>query len=270
MENGPSVSLRTAPPNDSTASLGDLFKRWQLGRDERARDELVARYMPLTTRLARRYRGANEPFDDLKQAATIGLLKAIDRFDPSRPNGFQAYAVPTILGELKRYFRDNCWAVHMPRGIQDLAVKVDQAQRKLATASGRSPTYVELAEYLELTVEEVLDAVEASAAHYAVSLDVPHESPEGEASTLGESIGELDPGYELVDCGEAIRMAAVHLSERERKVLALRFLEDRTQTQIADEIGVSQMQVSRIIRKSLQLLSTQVDGPQRSVHADRL
>lgn len=268
MSNGHSSSTYAVPPNASAASVEELFKRWQVGRDERARDELVARFMPLTIRLARRYRGANEPFDDLKQAAAMGLLKAIDRYDSSRQNGFQAYAVPTILGELKRYFRDNCWAVHMPRGIQDLAVKVDQVQRKLATASGRSPTYGEVAEYLELTVEEVLDAVEASGAHYAVSLDLPHESADGESSTLGESIGEVDPGYELVDCGEAIRLAALHLSERERTVLALRFLEDRTQTQIADEVGVSQMQVSRIIRKSLRLLSTHVDGPPRSVRAD--
>lgn len=251
---------RTPAPRDCTKlDVDELFRRWQDLGEQRARDELVNRYMPLAIRLARRYRGANEPFDDLRQAASIGLLNAIDRYDRTRPTGFKAFAIPTILGELKRYFRDCCWSVHMPRGIQDLANKVDQAQRELSSRTGRAPTYRDLAEYLELTVEEVLEAAEASAAHHAVSLDAPREGPDAEHGTLGDSIGAIDAGYGRVECGEAIRTAAAQLSERERRVLALRFLDDRTQTAIAEEIGVSQMQVSRILRRALATLSATAD-----------
>jgi len=242
-----------------TLPVEQLFRRWQQHQDAQARDALVQRYMPLTIRLARRYRGANEPFDDLKQAASIGLLKAIDRYDTTRGTGFEAFAVPTILGELKRYFRDCCWAVHMPRGIQDLAIKVDQAQRRLTATSERPPTYQDLAQYLELSVEEVLEAMEASAAHHAVSLDTKHETLSGEVRTLGDTLGDIDPGFDLVECGESIRMVASALPERERQVLALRFLEDLPQTEIAKRIGVSQMQVSRILRKALTSLSSLVE-----------
>jgi RNA polymerase sigma-B factor len=220
--------------------------------------------MPLTIRLARRYHSANEPFDDLKQAASIGLLKAIDRFDLSRETGFEAYAIPTILGELKRYFRDCCWAVHMPRGIQDLSIKVDQAQRKLSSTSERPPTYQDLAQYLEISVEEVLEAMEATTAHHAVSLDSTHETLNGDVTTLGDSLGDIDPGFDLVDCGQSIRAAAARLPERERQVLALRFIEDLPQTEIAERIGVSQMQVSRILRKAVDSLSSMVDGESAS------
>jgi len=239
-------------------AVAELFVRWQQRGDQRARDQLVAKYMPLAYRLARRYRGANEPLDDLRQVASLGLLNAIDRYDPSRGIGFHAFAVPTILGELKRYFRDCCWAVHMPRGIQDLAIKVDHAQRELTATSGKSPTFNELAEYLELSVEDVLGALEASAAHHAVSLETPHEGADNEAGTLGDSIGETDNHYELVDFSTSIMQAATRLPERERHVLALRFLADMTQTQIAQEIGVSQMQVSRILRRALNWLSETV------------
>lgn len=254
-------TIQATPPASAsrTASVDELFRRWQQHHDTAARDALVERYMPLTIRLARRYRGANEPFDDLKQAASIGLLKAIDRYDSSRETGFEAYAIPTILGELKRYFRDCCWAVHMPRGIQDLAIKVDQAQRKLTAMSERPPTYQDLAQYLEMSVEDVLDALEASAAHHAVSLDTKHETLNGEVRTLGDSIGDIDPGFDLVECGASIRSAAAALPERERRVLALRFIEDLPQTEIAERIGVSQMQVSRILRRALASLSSMVD-----------
>ena len=256
-------TLETSTPKQTTSRtlpVEQLFRRWQQHHDPAARDALVERYMPLTIRLARRYRGANEPFDDLKQAASIGLLKAIDRYDSSRGTGFEAYAVPTILGELKRYFRDCCWAVHMPRGIQDLAIKVDQAQRRLTSTSDRPPTYQDLAQYLEISVEEVLEAMEASAAHHAVSLDTKHETLSGEVRTLGDTLGELDPGFDLVECGESIRVVAASLPDRERQVLALRFIEDLPQTEIAQRIGVSQMQVSRILRKALATLSAMVEG----------
>lgn len=244
------------------ATVADLFARWRQNRDQAAREQLVKRYLPLAKKLARRYRGAREPLDDLEQVASLGLVKAIDRYDPERGTGFQSFAVPTILGELKRYFRDCGWAVHMPRGIQDLANKVEQAQRAVTAKTGRPPTFNELAEYLEIPVEDVLQAVEASAAHHSVSFETPHQNGEGDIGTLGDSIGEVDRRFETVDFGVCITEAAKHLTDRERRVLALRFLADQTQTQIAAEIGLSQMQISRILAKALDHLSAIVEGEQ--------
>jgi len=260
MTTASAVLPTSAPLETRTSSVTDLFIRWQQHGDRNAREQLVKRYLPLAKKLARRYRGAREPLDDLEQVASLGLVKAIDRYDPSRGIGFQSFAVPTILGELKRYFRDCGWAVHMPRGIQELAIKVEQAQRTLTAKTGRAATFNELAEYLEISIEDVLDAVEASAAHHSVSFDTPHDDGEGDVGTLGDSIGELDHRFELVDFGTCIEQAAKHLSERERRVLALRFLADQTQTEIAAEIGVSQMQVSRILRKGLAHLTEIVEG----------
>jgi RNA polymerase sigma-B factor len=258
MTHGPAAT--TLPRTDHTqTSVEDLFRRWQRDQDRHAREQLVTRYLPLAKKLARRYRGAHEPLDDLVQVASLGLVKAIDRYDPDRANGFQSYAVPTILGELKRYFRDCGWAVHVPRGTQERAISVEAAQRELTARSGRAPTFTELAEYLELSVEDVLDALEASTAHHAVSFDTPHDDGDGDVGTLGDSIGQVDERFELVDLGACIEKASKNLSERERKVLALRFLEDQAQTKIAEQIGVSQMQVSRILRKALNQLAEAVD-----------
>ncbi len=189
-----------------------LFERWQEQGDHAARAELIRRFTPLARKLARRYTGAHEPFDDLLQVATVGLVKAVDGFDRSRGSAFSSYAVPTIVGELKRYFRDLGWSVHVPRGAQEMALKVENAHQELVGRLGRAPTVNELAEYLELSIDEVVDA----------SL--------------------------------TIARAARYLSPRERRVLELRFAGDLTQTQIAAEIGVSQMQVSRILRTALEKL----------------
>src|SRR5204863_10137482 len=151
----------------------ELFDRWQNHGDRTARDELVTRFLTLARKLARRYAGAREPFEDLLQVASLGLVKAVDRFDAERGTAFASFAVPTILGELKRYFRDLGWSVHVPRGAQEMALKVEEAQHRLSSRSGRSPTVQELAEYLELSIEEVLDALETSRAHHASSLDAP-------------------------------------------------------------------------------------------------
>ena len=247
----------------------ELFRRWHQQKDQRAREALVAQYLPLARKLARRYRGAREPLDDLEQVASLGLVKAIDRYDASRGIGFQHFAVPTILGELKRYFRDSGWAVHMPRGIQELALQVAQAERQLAAKTGREPTYNEIAEFLEISIEDVLAAAEASAAHHAVSFDTPHDDGDGEAGTLGDSMGEIDERYDLVTLTASIAPAARRLSERDRRVLALRFVEDRTQSEIADEVGVSQMQVSRILSKALRQLGAGVDDEPSRVRRTR-
>ncbi|MGA2009691.1 MAG: SigB/SigF/SigG family RNA polymerase sigma factor [Solirubrobacteraceae bacterium] len=232
-----------------------LFDRWQVRGDQRAREELVERFLPLARKLARRYSGAREPFDDLLQVASLGLVKAVDRFDLSRGTAFSSFAVPTILGELKRYFRDLGWAVHVPRGAQERAVRVEEAQQTLTVRSGRAPTVPELAQYLELDVEDVLDALETARAHHASSLDAPYDDGEGESGTVVDSFGTEDRDLGLVVDRVTVGEATRRLSPRDREVLALRFVEDMTQTQIADRIGVSQMQVSRILRRALGSLS---------------
>ena len=259
MASRPSTSLLDDAP--ARIENRDLFIRWQKFGEQRAREQLVERFLPLARNLARRYAGAREPFDDLLQVASLGLVKAIDRFDVDRGAAFSSFAVPTILGELKRYFRDLGWSVHVPRGAQEQALKVQEAQERLTTRTGRPPTVNELAEYLELSIEDVLDALETAAAHHSASLDAPREDGDEESGTLVDVFGQEDARYELVDETVTISLAARQLSARERKVLALRFVKDMTQTQIASEIGVSQMQVSRILRRALGQLRELTEAP---------
>jgi RNA polymerase sigma-B factor len=234
--------------------LRELFARWQQDRDHAARDKLVDRFLPLARSLARRYTGAHEPFEDLLQVASYGLLKALDRFDADRGTAFSSFAVPTIVGELKRYFRDLGWSAHVPRGAQELALKVQRAQEKLTTKTGRSPTVDELAQYLEVSIEDVLEGLEATAAHHASSLDAPHDDGDGESGTLADTLGQQDASFQLVEDATTVAAALQTLSERQRRVLQLRFFEDRTQTEIAKQIGVSQMQISRIQRRAITTL----------------
>jgi RNA polymerase sigma-B factor len=254
------LTPRRAADAGSGVDAAELFVRWQQGGDQRAREDLVERFLPLARKLARRYSGAREPFDDLLQVASLGLVKAIDRFDPQRGTAFSSFAVPTILGELKRYFRDLGWAVHVPRGAQELALKVEEAQQQLTVRTGRPPSVPDLAEYLELSIEDVLDALETASAHHTVSLDTPREDSDGESGTMADAFGQHDAGFELIEASVSIASAAQHLSGRERRVLELRFVQDLTQTQIAELIGVSQMQVSRILRRALAQLRELTDG----------
>jgi RNA polymerase sigma-B factor len=242
----------------STAAVGrdratrGLFERWQRDKDPRARECLAECYLPLARTLAARYRGrGREPFDDLLQVASLGLLKAIDRFDPDRGTAFSSFAVPTILGELKRYFRDTGWSAHVPRGAQELALKVEEAEQAVSPRLGRSPTAAELAQYMEVSVEQVLDGLEAAAAHHATSLEEPHDELNGESRSLSDVLGEEDPRLGQIDASLTITSAARGLSEREQRVLQLRFYGELTQSEIAKRIGVSQIQVSRILRGAL-------------------
>ena len=254
-------SLTSTPPLAASTSVlsrvgtEELFVRWQENGERGARDELVQRFLPLARKLARRYNGAREPFDDLLQVASLGLVKAVDRYDTERGTAFSSFAVPTILGELKRYFRDLGWAVHVPRGAQELAVKVEEAQQRLSIRTGRAPTVQELAEYLEIPIEDALDALETARAHHASSLDAPHDDGEGESGSVIDSFGSEDPELLLADERVTVGEAARQLSEREREVLHLRFIEDLTQTQIAGLVGVSQMQISRILRRAVARLA---------------
>lgn len=240
----------------SDAQAAVLFARWQQERDVCARDELFERYEPLARKLARRYSG-REPFEDLLQVARLALLKAIDRFDPDRGTAFSSLAVPTILGEIKRYFRDVGWFVHVPRGMQELALKVQQARMRLSTASGRSPTAQELAAYLELPIEDVLDALYAAEAHHATSIDVQLDDGREEGSTLLDTLGAEDDRFEYVEDAVTVAEGLRGLSKLERRVLVMYYLEELTQAQIGDEVGVSQMQVSRILRRATDRLREQ-------------
>jgi RNA polymerase sigma-B factor len=229
----------------------ELFKLWQRDRDTQARELLIKRYMPLARSLASRYRRSSEPFDDLVQVANLGLVKAVDRFDIDRGHSFATFAVPTIFGELRRYFRDSGWSVHIPRGLQERTLQVDAAQERLTARSGRAPTVDELAVFLELSTEEVLEALQASNAYSSVSLDTPAPGADGDHASYADTHGREDPRYELLEADLTIRSAARRLPVRERQLLHLRFAKNLTQTQIAEQIGVSQMQVSRLLRRAV-------------------
>jgi RNA polymerase sigma-B factor len=237
----------------------ELFARLRGDGDAHARDVLIERYLPLARRLARRYQHTDEPIDDLVQVASIGLLKAVDRFDRSREVMFSSYAVPTILGELKRHFRDRTWAVRVPRDLQELALRVDQTVTRLSLGRGRSPSVPEIADAMRLSEEQVLEALDAMGAYRASSLDAPRSGREEETESAAEGIGVQDVGFDRAEERATIEPLLDRISERERTVLHLRFAEDMTQAEIGQRIGVSQMQVSRLIRQALVRLRAGVD-----------
>jgi RNA polymerase sigma-B factor len=254
-------TLTAEPETAGTRAREDrrLLVRYHRYGDQAAREELVRRLLPLARRMARRYRRSDEPLDDLVQVATLGLIKAIDRFDPARETAFSSYAVPTMLGELKRYFRDNGWAVHVPRGMQERVMRVDNALKELSRRLGRSASAAEIAAHLGMETEQVLEAMEAASAYDAVSLESYRFGDEGDGETYAESIGAEDERFELVEYGATIAPTLAALPARDRVVLHLRFVEDLTQAEIADRVGVSQMHVSRLIRRALERLRTVAD-----------
>jgi RNA polymerase sigma-B factor len=247
-------------PSERAKEDRRLLRRYHHEGEVAARDELVSRFLPLARQLARRYQRGNEPLDDLIQVASIGLVKAVDRFDPDRGTAFSSYAVPTILGELKRYFRDSGWAVHVPRGMQERVMTVNQAVSRLSRVLGRSPTAGEISEETGLDLELVLEALEAAIAYDAVSLDTPRTSDEDDGDTYADTVGVIDERFELIEYTSAIGPTMRALPPRDRLVLKLRFEEDLTQLEIAERIGVSQMHVSRLIRRALKRLRTVADA----------
>ena len=242
-------SAHAPPPALLSCSSGGTDKD-----DRRARDELIERFLPLARKLARRYMPSSEPYDDLVQVASLGLVKAVERFDPSKGFAFTSFAVPTIVGELKRYFRDSGWALHVDRSAQERARKITDAQQRVSARTGRAPTVSELAQYLEFSEEEVLDGLQTADAYDAISLDAPRPAMTTAPTSRLETIGDDDDRLEMVDDQATIFAAARTSPRRERQILFLRFGEDLTQTEIAERVGVSQMQVSRLLRKSLQRL----------------
>lgn len=231
-----------------------LFRRWQRDGDEAAREALVRQFLPLARKLARRYAQSPEPYEDLVQVASLALMKAIDRFDSDRGPSFTAFAVPTILGELRRYFRDGTWSVHVARSAQERALAVSEAADRLTDIHGRTPTANQLAEYLELSIEEVLEGLLARMAYDAQSLDGPASSADDDSVTLGETLGRDDEGYALIEDRMVVADILPSLSASEREILRMRFAEELTQSEIAARLGVSQMQVSRLLRRSLERL----------------
>jgi RNA polymerase sigma-B factor len=245
----------------SAAQVKLLFRRWQREGDAAAREELVRRFLPLTRKLALRYARSAEPYEDLVQVASVALLKAIDRFDPGRGSGFPAYAIPTILGEMRRHFRDNGWSLHVPRRAQEWAMAVGEASERLTNIHGRTPTMRELAGYLELSTEEVLEGLFASQAYDTVSFSAPCAADESGEGIVGDTLGAEDERFALVEADVALANAARLLGDRERRILHLRFTEEMTQSDIAAEVGISQMQVSRLLRSSLARLRELMEPP---------
>ena len=227
-----------------------LARRQQSG-ESGARRELIERYMPLARSLALRYRRASEPLDDLVQVASVGLVKAVDRWDPERGLAFSSYAVPTILGELRRYFRDATWDVRPARDLQELCLSVEEAREALWGQLGRSPTVADLAKHLDRAPEEIMEALQASDGRSLRSLDAPVHEDEGDSASAGDLIGDRDPGYARVEAVATIEQMTAILDDRAREILRLRFEEDMLQSEIAAQVGCSQMHVSRIIRSSL-------------------
>ena len=237
-----------------------LLDRYYQTRDQAVREELVERFLPLARSLANRYAGGPEPTEDLHQVASLGLVKAIEGYDPSLGYTVASYAAPTILGELKRHFRDRGRQVHLPRGLQERIAKIDRAVDSLPTKLGRAPSAADVAAHTGLEVEEVLEAMEAASARRPFSLDAVVGSDE-DGAVLVDTLGQLDPAFQTIEYGEAIARTLELLPERERLILNLRFVEDLTQSEIAERIGISQMHVSRLLRRALDAVREQVREP---------
>ncbi|MGZ6895898.1 MAG: SigB/SigF/SigG family RNA polymerase sigma factor [Acidimicrobiia bacterium] len=231
--------------------IWDLFVRYHRTRDRAVRNQLIEEHIPMAENLARRYTRRGEPFDDLRQVALVGLLKAVEGFDPRRGAPFGPFAVPTIRGELRRHFRDRGWSIKVPRRLQELHLELDTIASRVGHELGRAPTLAEIAAAADVSVESVLEAMEAADMYRPRSIDGPTVSGAPGASEL---IGAPDPDLATADTRLAVRRLLERLSDRDRRIVYLRFFEDRTQTEIADEMGISQMHVSRLLARSLRVL----------------
>lgn len=235
----------------------ELWRRVKRERDQRAREELVEIYMPMARRMAGRYAGVVEPYDDLVQVACLGLLNAIDRFDADRGTPFVGFAKPTIMGELKRYFRDKVWTIRVPRALHDRMAEIETATEDLTEVLSRAPTTREIAAHLEIDLDDVLETLAAQENRRPLGFEAQIQGDDGEGPSAPEWIGRVDDGYELVDDRLTVETVLPTLDAREREVLRLRFIEDLPQSQIAARIGCSQMHVSRLLRATLQRLREQ-------------
>jgi RNA polymerase sigma-B factor len=245
-----SSTIATRPKHPSAFMDRILFVRCAAG-DRRARDEVIERWLPLARSVARRYERSDEPLDDLMQVASFALVKAVDRYDPAQGNAFSSYAVPTIVGELKRHFRDHGWAVRPPRGLQELTLRVENAATRLTTQLDRPPILRELAAATNNTQQEVLEALQARSGRDALSLQAPHGGGHDPHAVLQDVLGDRDGGYDRAEMRAFLEDVMTGLPRRTREILRLRFEEDLTQGEIGELFGVSQMQISRIIRHAI-------------------
>jgi RNA polymerase sigma-B factor len=238
----------------------NLWRRLGEQRDQRAREELVEIYLPMARRMARRYAGVVEPYDDLVQVASVGLLNAIDRFDPARGTPFMGFAKPTIMGELKRYFRDKVWTIRVPRVLHDRMAAIESATEDLTEEHSRPPSPKEIAAHLSMDVNDVLETLAAEENRRPLGLEAHIQGEDGEGPATPEWVGQVDDGYELVENRLTVETVLPGLDDREREVLRLRFIEDLPQSQIAARIGCSQMHVSRLLRGTLTRLREQAQA----------
>lgn len=237
----------------------ELFRRYKEEGDVEAREKLVMSHMNLVRFLANKFKNRGEPLDDLIQVGYLGLLKAIDRFDPSRGLEFTTYATPTIMGEIKRHFRDKGWSVRVPRRLQELSAKVNQATDVLTTEFQRSPKIEEIAEYLDASVDEVLEAMESSSAYSSVPLEGTGNNDNDDAPSVLDRYATEDSALNFTDDRLIIEEALKGFSPREREVIDLRFLQGMTQIEIAEQLGISQVQVSRLLRRTLKKIQDKID-----------
>jgi len=251
----PMTSARTA---DNAGDLLNAMAATPIGDPSRPalRERAIEAWLPLARHLARRYAGRGEPTDDLIQTATVGLLKAVDRFDPSLGIDFAGYAIPTIVGEIKRHFRDRTWSIRVPRRLQELRLAITGANNALTHTLGRLPTVADIAAHLQITEEEVLEGLEGGRAYSATSLSTPI-SPDGNTE-LVDTLGADEDEYALVEARASLGPAMAALDERDRHILTMRFYGNLTQTEIAQQVGISQMHVSRLIARALRQLRDQM------------
>jgi RNA polymerase sigma-B factor len=238
-------------PVDPLVDEHELLRRWHEERDDQARRVLIERMMPLVRSLARRYANRGEPLDDLEQVGCVGLIKAVDRFDIHRELRFSTFAVPTILGEIKRHFRDRAWSVRVSRGLQELSARVAREVDRLSTTLGRSPTIEDIATATGASPEQVLEALQGAQAYSTVPLDEPF----GDDGEPVARFGGEDPAYEVAEERMELGAGLRRLSERERRIVMLRFFAGLTQREIAERVGISQMHVSRLLRRSLERMA---------------
>jgi RNA polymerase sigma-B factor len=229
----------------------ELLEIYHLDREPLAREQLVKRFLPFARKLALRYVHSREPLDDLVQVASVGLLNAIERFEPGRGKKFTSFAAPTIVGELKRHFRDKGWTVHVPRDLQERSLAVSRHTERLSAVLGRSPSLDELAEALECTIEQVMEAIDAAHNYHPASLDAPVANDGEDRCALAETLGQEDAGFDVAEDRQALAASWSTLSEVEREVLSLRLVGELTQREISQRIGCSQMHVSRLLRRSM-------------------
>lgn len=237
----------------------ELFRRFKEEGDMDAREKLVMSHLNLVRFIANKFKNRGEPIDDLVQVGYLGLLKAIDRFDPSRGLEFTTFATPTIMGEIKRHFRDKGWSVRVPRRLQELSAKVNQATDTLTSQLQRSPTIAEIADYLDATVDEVLEAMESSSAYSSVSLEAPSGADDDDTPSVIDRYATEDSDLAFTDDRIIIEEALASFSPRERDVIEMRFLKGMTQIEIAEKLGISQVQVSRLLRRTLKKIQDKID-----------